>query len=159
MAGWPVFDDPDQITQGINAAAKGIKQALSDWSATIAASSQMTGALTAEHYQQMAGFRLNMTQWVGEDAPDINTAMARRKSGLGGFDAAARWAELETQISAFLDWIAANWPERTADGWLAWQKVDATKQLTDGVVTLTAAQKNAVVNRLNAIISNLPTQN
>jgi hypothetical protein len=143
--------DADTLATEVNANLLAMLSVLRVWRDRTAASTPLSARETQNVLQTCASVR-NFVE-TNKAAPGLAQAYGRKFSGYSG-TLATDWATAKTALDTFVNWLIANWPQKSAAGHPAWAGISATNQeAIDFTVTLTATQRTTVVGHADAVLA------
>jgi hypothetical protein len=150
---WPtdtVTPSPDSVAQALNGQIRQLVNRFATWRASINTTGLVGSSDALENYSQAIALRRNMTSWQGTTGL---AAAIQRLYNQPSFDPATEGATVKSALDSFVTWFQTNWP-KTAGGFPAFHSYDAvTGDITDFTITLAAAQKTAVLARIDAVLA------
>lgn len=145
-------DSAERIAEGIDVQLTVALNRLVGFRNNLQNNSQIDSLDMYETYQAIvsaANFVENKKNTEG-----LDLAYARRFPSLENFDPSAEWSACLTAIVAWANFILANWPERSANGALAFVSPDVnTKELKKAILPITGTTRTNLLTLTNNVLN------
>lgn len=115
----------DPLVTDMKSRLRALKGALLGWKEIIDATNGVPAWLTQEVYQRMASTR-NFIE-ANKNSPGLAAAYLRQNPTLpANYNPGTEWTVTKGFIETLMTWIRNNWPEKTDNGYPAYQRWNAT---------------------------------
>jgi len=146
-------NNAERVAEQIDQLAASALALTSAWRTAVNSGAPVDSLQAESVYQALASLRAYVA--TNGSVPGLAAAYLRRFPGLsGGFSPAAEWVAVDTAITNFGQWFAANWPERSAGNKPAFQQFGAsTGVLEKFTVNLGGSSRTTLVGLLDAVLA------